>query len=309
MLHKSILETIGNTPMVKIEKMHTNPNIKMYAKLEGNNPSGSIKDRIAKFMIDEAEKAGHLEKDDIILEATSGNTGISLALIAKLRKYQLKVVIPEDVSSERLELLKAYGADIVLSEGSKGANGAIQLADRLAKNGQYYLPDQYSNPGNVEAHYNTTGQEILDDLPHVDFLVAGLGTGGTLMGVGKRIKERNPNVKIVAVQPYPKGGLQGLRNISDGFIPPIVDLKLIDDNYVVKDEHAFLATKRLLDEEGIFAGISSGAVVHVAADIAGRVDGGTMVIILADGGWKYLSHRIWMRTPEELSRDYSGPPW
>jgi len=246
--------TIGNTPMVELQKMNPNRKVKLYAKLEWFNPTGSLKDRIAQYMIAKAEEAGELTKDKIILEATSGNTGISLGMIAKLKGYRLKVVMPENVSLERRELLAAFGAEVILSDGNKGTNGAIQLAKEIGQNdSRYFMPDQYSNPYNVLAHYETTGAEILQDISWVDVLVAGLGTGGTLMGVGQRLKERNPEIKIVAVQPYPKSGLQGLRNLSEGFVPPILDLNKIDSSEFVKDEDAFVTLKELAEKEGLFA--------------------------------------------------------
>ena len=306
---KDILGTIGNTPLIEITRAKVNPAVRVYAKLEGFNPTGSLKDRIAKYMIENAEVKGELTSDRTILEATSGNTGISLAMLAKVKGYKLTVVMPENVSSERRDLLLAYGAEVVLSDGEKGTNGAIELAKEIGRESKYFMPDQYSNLANVQAHYETTGAEILESLPKVDVFVAGLGTGGTLMGVGRRLRENNPGLKVVAVQPYPHGGLQGLRNLTDGFIPPILDLNGIDESYFVQDADAFQGVKELMDKEGIFAGISSGAVMNVVNLISRQMRKGTIVAVFPDGGWKYLSHRIWTSDPKEAGEHYKGPLW
>lgn len=312
MVLKDVTETIGKTPMVEISRLNPNPRVKMYAKLEGFNPTGSLKDRIAKWMIEGAERAGLLTRDKILLEPTSGNTGISLGMFSRLKGYRLTVVMPESVSVERREILRAFGAEIVLSEGKEGTNGAIRVAQRMVKEDDRYLMlDQYSNPNNPLAHYKTTAAEILRDLPRekIDVLVAGLGTGGTLMGVGKRLKERNPRLTVVAVQPYPKGGLQGLRNIMEGYIPPLLDLRRIDVNEVVKDEDAYTCVRALADQEGIFAGISSGAVIYQAVETAKKMRKGVIVTILPDGGWKYLSERLWTDDVTSIVRRYTGPLW
>jgi len=307
--HFNVTNLIGNTPLVELKKLNPNPKVRVLAKLEGQNPTGSLKDRIALFMLKAAEEAGRLEKGQAVLEATSGNTGISLAFLCRLRGYNLTVVMPDNVTEERTQLIKAYGAEIVYSEGNKGTNGAVEMAKELAEKGNYFLPDQYSNPANVLAHYETTAVEILEGLGDVDYLVAGLGTGGTLMGVGKRLKEHNPNCRLVAIQPYPSGGLAGLRNLSDGFVPPILDLSLIDENIIVKDVAAFEATKKLLEVEGIFAGISSGAAASEAVKLASKIEEGTIVTVFPDSGWKYLSQGIWTKPPEEISKEYDGPLW
>jgi len=310
MVFKNLLDTVGNTPMVRINRLNPNKKVNLYAKLEGANPTGSLKDRITKYMIEAAEREGKLTPDKIILEPTSGNTGISLAMIAKIKGYRLKVVMPENVSKERRLFLEAFGAQFVLTDGEKGTNGAIEVAQKMAKEDEsYFMPDQYSNPNNPRAHYETTAEEILKDVPKVDVFVAGLGTGGTLMGVGKRLREVNPEVKIIAVQPYPQSGLQGLRNISEGFIPPILDMSKLDGNTIVRDEEAFRIVKALADEEGIFAGISSGAAMAVAIKIARELGEGTVVTLLADGGWKYLSENVWTEAPEVVSKRFTGPLW
>ncbi len=309
MIHKNFISLIGNTPMIEIERMNPNPKVKIYAKLEGQNPSGSLKDRIALQMITEGERSGQLKPGDTILEATSGNTGISLAMISKFRGYKLKAVMPDNVSLERRQLLEVYGAELVLSDGEQGTNGAIKLAKEIGSAGGYFMPDQYSNEANPRAHYEGTGAEILREVPKVDVFVAGLGTAGTLMGVGRRLREANPKVRIIAVQPYPHSGLQGLRNLSDGFVPDILDMELLDANEFVQDEEAFIALKRLADEEAILAGISSGAVIAKALEVAQTLSSGAIVTVFPDGAWKYLSEKIWTESPEEVSKRFKGPLW
>lgn len=317
MLYENVLDMVGNTPLVRLANISQNKDVKIYAKLEGQNPTGSIKDRIVKYMISEAENSGKIKPGMTLLEPTSGNTGISLAMVAKLKGYNLKAVMPDSVSRERRELLKAYGAEVILSEGRLGTNGAIRMAQKLAaKNAEYVMLDQYSNPANVKAHYDTTGREILQDLrgngsdsPCVDVFVAGLGTGGTLMGAGKRLREHNPAVKIIAVQPFPKGGLQGLRSLSDGFVPPILDLDQIDESIIVGDVDAFTMLRTLLEKEAILAGISSGAVMQIALKLANDMDKGTIVTVFPDGAWKYLSLNLWTEEPKKVSRAVNGPLW
>ena len=284
--------------------------VHVFAKLEGQNPTGSLKDRIAKFMIEKAEREGSLTPDKTILEPTSGNTGISLALVGKLKGYRVKVVMPENVSPERSQLLWAYGAEIVYSDGAKGTNGAIVVAqDMMESDGeQYFMPYQYGNDANPRAHYETTGQEIVDDLPDVDVFVAGLGTGGTLMGVGRRLKEHNADVKIIAVAPEPGDYIQALRSLEEGFIPPILDLSLLDSRMLIKSIDAFHMTKELLLREGIFAGISSGSVVYGAMKTAQRLEKGNIVCLLADGGWKYLSTGLWTKEYGEME-EAQGKIW
>ncbi len=294
MRHESILDLIGNTPLVGIHALSPNPNVKIYAKLEGQNPGGSAKDRIAKQMIDLAERDGVLAPGMTILEPSSGNTGIGLALVAKLRGYGLRVVMPDNVSVERRQLLEIFGAEVTSSPGAEGSNGAIRRAQEIAAaHPEYAFLYQYGNPANPLAHYHGTGPEIWTDCPELDVFVAGLGTSGTLMGVGRFLRERKPEVQIVAVEP-PAGELvQGLRSLDDGFVPPIFDPAILDRKTIVRNRESIEWTRRLLDECGVFAGISSGAAVAGAVKVAGRMESGTVVTLLPDGGWKYLSSGAW----------------
>jgi [CysO sulfur-carrier protein]-thiocarboxylate-dependent cysteine synthase len=291
---ETILGLIGETPLVGIHALSPSPSVRIYAKLEGQNPGGSSKDRIALAMIDLAEGEGTLRPGDTILEPSSGNTGIGLALVAKLRGYHLRVVLPENVSVERRQLLEIFGADIVLSDGAEGSNGAIRRAEQLAADDpSLRLLFQYGNPANPLAHYEGTGPEIWRDCPEVDVFVAGLGTSGTLMGVGRFLKEQKPNVRVVAVEP-PAGELvQGLRSLDDGFVPPIFDPTVLDRKLIVRPRESIEWLRRLLDECGVFAGISSGAAVAGAVKAAAELDEGTIVVLLPDGGWKYLSSGAW----------------
>ena len=307
---KSILDAIGNTPLVELTRMSPNPRVHIYAKLEGQNPTGSVKDRIAKYMILAAEKSGELTHDRIILEPTSGNTGIALAMIGRFKGYRVKVVMPESVSEERREMLEAYGAEVVLSDGAQGSNGSIRVALDMAKQDpSYYMPYQYGNQNNPRAHYETTGPEILREVPDVDAFVAGLGTGGTLMGVGRRLKEANPRTKILAVVPHPGDLVQGLRSLDEGFIPEILDQSLLDGRMVVASREAFATTRKLMEQESIFAGISSGSVVYGAIRAAQRMEEGNIVALLADGGWKYLSTGLWTHTEMEEQPDLDNKIW
>jgi cysteine synthase len=298
---ESVLGLIGNTPLVGIHALSPNPAVRLYAKLEGQNPGGSSKDRIALTMVDLAERDGTLRPGDTILEPSSGNTGIGLALVAKLRGYRLRVVMPENVSVERRQLLEIFGADIVRSPGEEGSNGAIRLAEKLAADDPTQrLLFQYGNPANPLAHYEGTGPEIWRDCPDVDVFVAGLGTSGTLMGVGRYLKEQKPAVRIVAVEP-PAGELvQGLRSLDDGFVPPIFDPAVLDRKLIVRPRESITWLRRLLNECGVFAGISSGAAVAGAVAAAGELDTGTVVVLLPDGGWKYLSSGAWTDPLDEV---------
>lgn len=310
MIFKNILEMVGNTPIVELTHFNLNKRVRHYAKLEGCNPSGSLKDRIIKYMIEDAEDKGRLTADKTLLEPTSGNTGISLAMFSMIKGYRLTVVMPENVSTERMEIIKGFGGEIVLSPGDKGTNGAIAMAkDMVFRDSRFLMLDQYSNLENVKAHYETTAREILADVPKIDIFIAGLGTGGTLMGVGKRLKEANPKVKLIAVQPYPKGGIAGLRNVLDGFIPPILDMSLLDASECVTEIESFKMLRELAKREGIFAGISSGAVIHVALKMAMSLKQGTIVVVLADGGWKYLSEKVLTEDLTRLSKRFAGPLW
>ncbi len=294
MRYESILDLIGNTPLVGVHALSPNPNVKIYAKLEGQNPGGSSKDRIARKMVELAERDGVLTPGATILEPSSGNTGIGLALVAKLRGYRLRIVMPDNVSVERRQLLEIFGAEVTLSPGEEGSNGAIRRAQEIAAaEPDYVFLYQYGNPANPLAHYEGTGPEIWTDCPEVDVFVAGLGTSGTLMGVGRYLRERKPEVQIVAVEP-PAGELvQGLRNLDDGFVPPIFDADVLNRKTIVRNRESVEWTRRLLNECGVFAGISSGAAVAGAATVAARMESGTIVTLLPDGGWKYLSSGAW----------------
>jgi cysteine synthase B len=309
MLFKSVIESIGHTPLVELQRFCTDK-VRIFAKLEGHNPTGSVKDRIAKYMIEKAEAEGLLTRDRVILEPTSGNTGIAIAMVGKYKGYRVKVVMPANVSAERRQLLEMYGAEIILSDPKRGTNGSVQVALDMAKNDEkYFMPYQYGNEANPLAHYETTGVEILQDLPTVDVFIAGLGTGGTLMGVGRRLKEKNPETKVIAVAPHPEDLIMGLRSLEDGFIPPILDLSLLDGRLMVESKEAFEGTRQLLEMESIFAGISSGAVLCAAQRMAKRMKAGNIVILLADGGWKYLSTELWTRDYRHIEKDVRGKLW
>jgi [CysO sulfur-carrier protein]-thiocarboxylate-dependent cysteine synthase len=290
----SVLGLIGETPLVAVDALSPNPAVRVFAKLEGQNPGGSSKDRIALKMVELAERDGTLGPGDTILEPSSGNTGIGLALVAKLRGYRLRVVMPDNVSIERRQLLEIFGAEVVPSPGEEGSNGAIRLAEKLAADDPALrMLFQYGNPANPLAHYEGTGPEIWRDCPEVDAFVAGLGTSGTLMGVGRYLKERKPSVQVIAVEP-PSGELvQGLRSLEDGFVPPIFDPALLDRKLIVRPRESIEWVRRLLDECGVFAGISSGAAIAGAAKAAAQMESGTVVTLLPDAGWKYLSSGAW----------------
>jgi cysteine synthase len=296
-----VLDLIGNTPLVELRPVG---DVRIYAKLESQNPTGSIKDRIAKAMIEAAEASGELEPGRELLEPTSGNTGISLALVAKLKGYPLTCVMPENATEERKHLLRLFGAKIVYSPGDQGSNGAVRLALELAeREPNYFMPFQYANQANPRAHYEGTGAEIAAALDRVDVVVAGLGTGGTLMGVGERLRESFPGVVVAAAEPLPGDPVMGLRSLDDGYVPPILDVSKLDRKVLVSNEDSVREVRRLLDEEGLFAGVSSGAVVHVARKLAGELDEGVVVAILADGGWKYLSADFWDAEDVEQSME------
>ncbi len=306
-----VVQSIGNTPLIELPRLSPKPGVRVWAKLESRNPTGSVKDRVARALIEDAEEKGALSPGQTILEPTSGNTGISLAMICSRKGYRLKVVMPENVTPERTQLLRMYGAQIVYSEGSKGSNGAVEKALEMAHaDASYYMPYQYGNPANPAAHYNGTALEILEELDEVSAFVAGLGTGGTLMGNGRRLKETfGDAVKIVAAEPMQGEPVQGLRSLDDGFIPPIIDLSLLDRKIFVTNRDAILWTRKLLDEESVFAGVSSGAIARVAVRIAGELDEGNVVFIVADDGWKYLSSGIYTLPVDEIENLDSTVWW
>jgi cysteine synthase len=304
MRYSNILETIGNTPLVELKSFSPRPGVEIYAKLEGANPTGSVKDRIAWQMIKEAEANGQLHPGSILLEPTSGNTGISLAMIARLKGYQFVAVLPDNVTSERHKMLELYGAQIIPSDGTQGSNGAVKLARILAEQDDRYLMlYQYGNQANPNAHYYGTALEIIRDLPDLDVLVAGLGTGGTLTGSARRFKEYNPAIKVVAAEPMQGERVQGLRSLADGFVPPVLDQSLLDAKILVSSIDSIRRTRQLKDQEGIFAGPSCGTSLHAALRVAQSMERGKIVTILADGGWKYLSEDLWTRPLEMLEDD------
>jgi cysteine synthase len=304
MRYGSILDTIGNTPLVELKSFSPRPGVQIFAKLEGFNPSGSIKDRIAKLMIEEAEASGKIKPGSILLEPTSGNTGIALAMIARVKGYPFTAVMPDNVTQERRQMLQLYGANIVYSEGALGSNGAVKLAQAMAsKDDRFVMLYQYGNEANPRAHYEGTAVEIIKDLPDLDVFVAGLGTGGTLTGNARRLKEYNPTIKVVAAEPLQGDGVQGLRSLEDGFVPPVLDQALLDARILVSGRDAIRRTRQLKDQEGIFAGPSCGAALHAALRVASTMDRGKIVVILADGGWKYLSEDLWTRDLDQLEED------
>jgi [CysO sulfur-carrier protein]-thiocarboxylate-dependent cysteine synthase len=305
-----LVQAIGHTPLVELQRLSPKPGVRIWAKLESHNPTGSVKDRVARAMIEDAEERGAISPGQTILEPTSGNTGISLAMICSRKGYPLKVVMPENVTPERTQLLEMYGAQIVYSEGSKGSNGAVEMAlDMAESDSSFYMPYQYGNEANPRAHYDGTAVEILEELDEVAAFVAGLGTGGTLMGNGRRLKEElGDDVAIVAAEPLQGEAVQGLRSLEDGFIPPIIDLSLLDRKIFVTNTDAILWTRKLLEEEGVFAGVSSGAIARVAHRIAGEIDEGNVVFLVADDGWKYLSSGIYTRPLDEIA-DLDSTVW
>ncbi len=305
----NIVESIGNTPLVELPRFSPKPGVRIYAKLEGHNPTGSVKDRVAKSMIEAAEAEGAIEPGQTILEPTSGNTGIALAMICRRKGYPLKVVMPDNVTEERTQLLRMYGAEIVYSEGPKGSNGAVEVALEMADAPEFYMPYQYGNANNPLAHYNGTAVEILDELGEVTAFVGGLGTGGTLMGNGRRLKEANPETLIVAAEPMQGELVQGLRSLDDGFIPPIIDLSILDRKIMVSNRDAIVWTKKLLDEEGVFAGVSAGAIAAIAARIGGELEAGNVVFLIPDDGWKYLSSGVYTKPIEEIENLDSTVWW
>jgi [CysO sulfur-carrier protein]-thiocarboxylate-dependent cysteine synthase len=308
-LAPSLLDLVGSTPLVELSRLAPS-GTRLYAKLEGQNPTGSTKDRVAKAMIEAAEAAGELEPGRELLEPTSGNTGISLALIARLKGYRLTCVMPENATEERRRLLRLFGAEIVESPAVEGSNGAVRLALELAeRDPRYFMPFQYANDANPRAHYDGTGAEIADALDRVDVFVAGLGTGGTLMGAGERLRESFPDVVVAAAEPLPGDPVMGLRSLEDGYVPPILDVSKLDRKLLVSNAEAAAGVRLLLDREGIFAGVSSGAAVHVARRLGEELGEGTVVVcVLADGGWKYLSADFWEAADPDAAME-SGHWW
>jgi [CysO sulfur-carrier protein]-thiocarboxylate-dependent cysteine synthase len=306
----SVLDLVGSTPLVELPRFSPKPDVRLYAKLEGQNPTGSIKDRVAKAMIEAAEASGELEPGRALLEPTSGNTGIALAMIARIKGYPLTCVMPENATAERKRLLRLYGAEIVSSPAAEGSNGAVRLALEMAQaDPRWFVPFQYANPANVRAHYEGTGAEIATALDRVDVLVAGLGTGGTLMGAGERVRESYPDVVVAAAEPMPGDPVMGLRSLDDGYVPPILDVSRLDRKVLVSNEASVKAVRDLLRLEGILGGVSSGAVLHVARRLAEELDEGVVVAVLADGGWKYLSADFWDAPDEDVESSMETTVW
>ena len=309
-LAPSLLDLVGSTPLIELSNLAPHDGVRLYAKLEGQNPTGSLKDRVAKAMIETAEASGELEPGRELLEPTSGNTGISLAMVAKLKGYPLTCVLPENATIERIRLLELYGAKVVYSPAAEGSNGAVRHALRLAeREPRYFMPFQYANLANPRAHYEGTGTEIVESLPRVDALVAGLGTGGTLMGAGDRIREAFPEAIVAAAEPLQGDIVYGLRSLADGYVPPILDVSKLDRKILVSNEESVRGLRTLLEREGIFAGVSSGAVIHVARTLAAELDEGVVVAILADGGWKYLSADFWTQPLPEVEESMESRLW
>jgi len=300
MYFKNTTDAIGHTPLVEMAQMSPSKKVHILSKLEGQNIGGSasIKDRVAKYMLQKAEQTGELTKDKIIIEATSGNTGIALAWLGHKLGYKVTIVMPDNMSQERQQLIRIFGAELILTKGAYGMSAAIDTVRELAaQDKKYFMPDQFSNPANPLAHYETTAPEIIEDFPYdrIDVLVAGIGTGGTIVGVTRRLKEKYPSIKVIGVEPPPDDSIQGLRCIDSGMSPPILDLSLINERSIVTSRQAAEATRQLLDKEGIFAGLSSGAVAHQAIKVANEMDEGNIVAMLADGGLKYLSLDFWTK--------------
>jgi cysteine synthase B len=309
--YRNLIDAIGHTPLVELPNLSPSAQVRLFAKLEGHNPTGSIKDRIARAMVERAEREGALRPGMTILESTSGNTGIALAMVARVKGYRLRVVMPEHLTPERADLLQVFSAEILYSPGEQGSNGAVRMAQQLAsaEPERYYYPFQYGNPANPDAHYETTAPEIIADLPQVDVFVAGLGTGGTLMGVGRRLREHNPGVKIVAAEPLPGEQVQGLRSLEEGFVPPILDTRQLDRRILVSNHDSVVGMRLLSEREGIFAGVSSGANLHVALRIAREHERANIVVLLCDGGWKYLSARLWTADLPALEESMERSIW
>ena len=305
--YSDIVAAIGGTPIVELQRLAPRPGVRLFAKLEGQNPTGSVKDRIARAMIVEALASGALRPGQTILEPSSGNTGISLGMIGSRLGHPVRIVMPDNTTSERAQLLRLYGAEIIGSPGAEGSNGAIRLAQELsAADPSLFMPFQYGNEANPRAHQATTGPEILAQVPEVDLFVAGLGTGGTLTGVARALKPARPSVRIVAAEPLPGEQVQGLRSLDEGFVPPVLDESLLDDRFLVSNRDTVIGLRRLLREEGIFGGLSSGAAITVALRAASELERGNVVVLLADGGWKYLSADLWTRDLDALEDELAS---
>ena len=304
-VYSSVLELIGNTPIVDVSQLSPNPNVRILGKMEGQNPAGSVKDRIALSMITEAEEDGTLSPGSVIIEPSSGNTGIAMAMICQIRGYELKIVLPGNVSPERRQLLEVFGAEIIDSPGEEGSNGAVRMAQRLAdEHPEWVFLYQYANEANPKAHYRTTGPEIWADVPEITHFVAGLGTSGTLMGVGTFLKEQNPGIKVLAVEPPTGEQVEGLRSLEDGYIPPVFDkwggYDLLDGKSIVRPRESLEYT-RALASIGVFSGISAGAALAGACKVAAKIESGTIVFIVCDYGWKYLSTGAWTLDLDEAA--------
>jgi S-sulfo-L-cysteine synthase (O-acetyl-L-serine-dependent) len=294
-MNEDILQTIGNTPLVKINKLNSNSNITIYAKVEGFNPTGSIKDRIALKMIEQAEVEGKLTKNKTIIEPTSGNTGIALAMIGAVKGYKVEIVMSEAVSVERRKMIKAFNAKVTITPAERGIDGVIEKARELVRNNpeKYFMPDQFSNKYNKMVHYKTTGEEIWKQTNgKIDYFVSSIGTSGTIMGVGKALKENNPNIKIVCAHPVKKHYIQGLKNMEEAIVPSIYDSLQIDETIMVKTEQAYEITREIIKKEGIFVGMSSGAAMYAAIEIAKKIKSGRIVVMFPDRGEKYLSTEL-----------------
>ncbi len=305
--YDDILDAIGHTPLVEISRMSPKPEVRIFAKLEFMNPTGAVKDRVAKYLVEDLESRGLLREDSIILEPTSGNTGIALAMIGRRKGYRVALVMPDNVTMERRQLAALFGAEVIDSPGDQGSNGAIALAKHLvAKDPRFVMPYQYGNPANPRAHYETTAPEILADCPEIDVFVAGLGTSGTLMGVSRYLREHKPGVRVVAAEPLPGENVQGLRSLDEGFVPEILDPALLDAKFLVSNRDAIAALRELVFREGIFAGPSCGAVLVTAARVAATMERGTIVALLPDGGWKYLSAGTFSGDLDEMEEALEG---
>jgi [CysO sulfur-carrier protein]-thiocarboxylate-dependent cysteine synthase len=303
--------TVGNTPLVELRHLSPAPGVRLFAKLESENPTGSVKDRVALAMLDAAEQSGELRRGRTVLEPSSGNTGIALAALGRVRGYPVRIVLPESATAERVALLEAFGATLIRSPGELGSNGAVALARQLAADdGSLFMPFQYANPANPGVHYRTTGVEILEECPDVDAFVAGLGTGGTLMGVGRRLREANPDVQIIAAEPLAGDDVSGLRSLEDGYVPEVLDVSKLDRKLLVSNAEAVRGLRLLARKEGIFAGVSAGGVLHVALKVAAEIEApANIVMLFADGGWKYLSAGLWDRDEDDLAGEMESKVW